>query len=94
MLNMDDHQLPSIQPLESGSAPSQSTNPIQNHEPQFESRLSCVEFLHWLANCPHALESVAKTSIEKERIQALLLRWQAAGCPDPEPKPEKSSPDT
>jgi hypothetical protein len=60
---------------------------IETRQPK--SRLSDVELLHWMAECPLALDGLAKTHRKKESLRLALHLWQEAGCPDLEEWHEK-----
>lgn len=69
---------------ESGSAQSQ-TQPDsgENRTPQYQRhRLTDVELLRWMAECPHGLDGLAKTSHEKALLREWLDQWKAAGFPE------------
>ena len=76
------------------SAASTSTaDNTQSEQTCSQSHPTDAELLHWMAECPFALDHLAKKSRERLRIRALLSRWQALGCPDPVQLREQTSAD-
>ena len=59
---------------------SKGPHTVENAIRQSEYRLTDEQLLHWLAECPWALEGLAKK--RGDRLLIALRLWQESGCPD------------